>query len=166
MTEQLQISKSALLEAMQSGYEEWENLLVQLDEATVTRPGASGTWSIKDVLGHIISWQRLTLARLEPLTRGEEFVPDGPKKTIDEWNARFYLENRDKSLAELQDEARTVYRQVVTLVENLSEEQLNDPAQVKWLGGSPAWKWIEGNTYEHYQEHVAAIKEWLDKGQN
>lgn len=163
MTEQLQISKSALLEAMQTEYEKWEELLSRLDEATMLRPGATGTWAIKDVIGHIISWQKLTLARLEPITRDEEYVPSGPKKTIDEWNAQFYLENSKYSLAELLAEAPVVYGQVVALVQKLSEEELNDPNRAKWLDGTPAWKWIEGNTYEHYQEHIGAIEEWLGK---
>jgi hypothetical protein len=41
------------------------------------------------------------------------------------------------------------------------EEDLIDPQRFTWAKGVPLWRYVAGDTYEHYLEHITLIQEWL-----
>jgi hypothetical protein len=61
-------------------------------------------------------------------------------------------------------EARQAYAQVCELAQGLTDEDLNSAAHFKdmpsdWL----PWQVLAGNTFEHYDDHAADIRAWLEK---
>lgn len=51
------------------------------------------------------------------------------------------------------------------VVESLSDADLGDPRSFAWTGRRPLWQILAANTWEHYQEHLAGIRAWLDQQQ-
>jgi hypothetical protein len=45
-----------------------------LSDEQMSRPGAVGEWSVKDVLSHVASWEELALPDLARLARGDAAV--------------------------------------------------------------------------------------------
>ncbi|HLJ81222.1 MAG TPA: maleylpyruvate isomerase N-terminal domain-containing protein, partial [Ktedonobacterales bacterium] len=65
------MSKSVLLEKLDAARTQWDALIAEVPEARITRPGAAGDWSVKDVLAHVAVYERWTADQLNAMMRGE-----------------------------------------------------------------------------------------------
>ena len=158
MTEQ--IDKAELLANMQTGYNSFEALLAGLNETQMTTPGVNGGWSVKDNLAHLTAWHLRQLDLLQGVRQGKEpGIRLVPESSVDEINEQFYQENKDRSLAEVLAAFRSSYQHVLADVQAMTDEELNKP--ISWLNDRPIWLWVAGNTYDHYEEHVGFIRNWL-----
>jgi hypothetical protein len=154
------ITKTALLNNIQSGYNQFEALLAPLSEEQMTIPVVNGPWSIKDNIAHLDAWQDYLLNQLQGVIEGEKPPEFMPGLSEDEINEGFYQQNKDRPLAEVVADFRLSYQRILAAVQNISEEALNAP--FPWRNNSnAAWGSIAGNTYEHYEEHGTIIRRWL-----
>ncbi len=160
------LNKAQLLDKMHSEYTAFQMLLNSLDETQMTTAGENGDWSIKDILAHIATWQKHLLDRLEAAAHNQE--PAVPVQSltdeeIDRLNEQFYQENKSRPFAEVLTDFRSTYLQIVKAMQTISDTDLTDPHCFAWMGGSPLLRLVAGDTYEHYQEHIGPIQEWLAK---
>ncbi len=160
-----QMDKARILDEMRTNYATLEAILAPLDEAQMTKRGVIADWSIKDMLAHIASWQHRLLTWLYAAIRHEEPTISGPDSVeeMDALNAQFYQENKSRPLDEVLTDFRTTHLQIVDVVQAMHEEDLTNPNRFVWAKGRPLWHLVAGDTYEHYQEHIGQIKEWLAK---
>jgi hypothetical protein len=163
-----QTNKVALLDKINSGYAALEAVLNPLDETQMTRAGVDGGWSIKDVLTHLTAWQRAMVDRLQAAARNEKpaLTTDLTDEEIDRLNEQFYQEGKARPLVEVLTDFRITYLQIVEVVQALSWEDLADAHRFAWLNGTPLWRYVAGDTYEHYQEHIESIQEFLKTNQH
>lgn len=156
-------NKAQLLDLVRSGYAAFEDLLAPLSEAQLTTPGVNGDWSIKDVLVHLATWQQRADIRVQAALRNT--APDQEPITNDEEMNRFndetFAQNRQRPLAEVQNDFRTSYQQLLADAEALSENDLFDSDRFPWMKGTAIWQLLEGDTYGHYDEHKPPIEAWL-----
>ncbi len=138
---------------------QWQGLLAQIPAARLAEPGLPGGWAVKDVIAHL-TWFEQEMAGLinERVLAGSEFwlLP------IDEQNAAIYAENRERPLADILADAELAHTQMRAALATLSDAELHDPAHFAHM--PPDWRpWeiIAGNTYEHYLDHMPAIRQWL-----
>jgi hypothetical protein len=76
--------------------------------------------------------------------------------TVDDapFNAQVYAENKDRPLSSVIIEFRSLYQGVLTVLEALSEEQLNQPNSYDFPDDHITLvQLIRANTFEHYAEH-------------
>jgi hypothetical protein len=83
---------------------------------------------------------------------------------MDDRNARIYEHNRAKSLAQVVQESQTSYQRSLDAVRGLRDEDLYDPKFTR----VPDADWtvfdlIEGDTFEHYNDHITSVRAWLDR---
>ena len=158
-----QIDKATILHEMHTNYASLEEILTSLDETQLTKKGVIPDWSIKDILAHIAAWHHRLLTWLDAATRNEEPTISGPDSVeeMDALNAQFYQENKSRSLNEVLTDFRTTYLQITHTIQAMHEEDLISPHRFVWSQGRPLWQLVAGDTYEHYQEHMAQIQEWL-----
>src|SRR5262249_23667399 len=123
-------TKAELLDAMRAKRAAWEALLAEVGEARMLEPGVDGDWAVKDVIAHVTVYERWTLNRLETGLRGEKYVRTAIDELddVDQRNAAYHATDREKSLAQVQAEARQVYEQLLALVEAQTEAEWADPA--------------------------------------
>lgn len=161
-----QMNKTGLVDAMRTGYAALEKTLAPLDEAQMTTPGVNGTWSIKDNIAHIVTWQRILLDRLHAVARNEtptSYGSDPADEDIDGLNEQFYQQSKSRQLAGVLADFRSIYAQIEKAVQSTSEEDLIDSQRFTWAKGVPLWRYVAGDTYEHYLEHITLIQEWLSR---
>jgi hypothetical protein len=161
-----QMNKAGVLDAMRTGYAALEKTLAPLDEAQMTTPGVNGTWSIKDNVAHIVTWQRILLDRLHAAARDEtptSYGSDPTNEDIDRLNEQFYQQSKPLPLAGVLADFHGTYAQIEEAVQSTSEEDLIDPQRFTWAKGVPLWRYVAGDTYEHYLEHITSIQEWLSR---
>jgi hypothetical protein len=161
------ISKKQLLAEMQSEQAAWLALLDEIGEENMTQPEVAGGWSIKDIVAHLTGWRRRTVLRFRAaLDPTVDMTPDYPAELdeddeVDEINAWIYKANRDRPLADVLNDSREVFQQLVAEVSALSDEQLNDPQRFPWLEGERlTGAFIFGHFHE---EHEPDMRAWLSR---
>jgi hypothetical protein len=158
-----QMDKVKILDEMRTKYAALEDILAPLDETQMTTEGVNGDWSIKDVLAHITAWHLRLLDRLHAAIWNEEPTLSGvvTDEEVDRLNEQIYKENKSRPLNDVLIDFRTTYLQIVDEVQAMNEEDLTDPHRFTWMKGNPLWYIVAGDTYEHYEEHLQPIQEWL-----
>jgi hypothetical protein len=162
MSEQIEhMTKSELLDYIHTEHALLEKTLARLTHEQMLQPGASGGWTVKDVLAHISAWERRMLRWIGSHLRSE--APDVPQPwDVERMNAETYAQVMGKPLAEVLEEFRQSYRAALALAESLSEEQLQTAYTDTWPMG-PLWLGVAANTNWHYKEHRESIETWLNK---
>jgi len=163
------MDKTALLDTIQTEYAHLESLVAPLNETQLCATPLDGEWTIKDIMAHVAVWEQICARWLEDFLRG--VTPQPAERVEDGVNDRIYRENRDRSLAEVQElfhhAHQQLLQQVGLLTQTLSEEDLNGPQRFAWTEHWPGYSLIAviaDNSYEHYQDHAQHISRLLDHG--
>lgn len=155
------LTKPELLQRIRDEQRALEETLARLTHAQMLQPGASGEWTVKDVLAHISAWKRRMISWTGSHLRGEP--PDVPLPwDVERMNAETHAKFKDKPLADVMEEFHVSYRESLALVHTLSEEQLRIEYTDTWPMG-PLWLGVAANTHWHYKEHREDIEVWLNK---
>ncbi len=72
------------------------------------------------------------------------------RKKIDSLNHDIYERNKSRSLDEVLSEFHASYKQVLTVMEGMTEEELYSPGRFEWTGGLTLADYVAGNTCNHY----------------
>ena len=156
------MSKAEILDKVQRGYAEFEDLRASLSEDQMTIPNVNSTWSIKDNIAHIAAWQNYLLGQLRGVIDGSTSEPEFLAATgLEDENEQIYQQNKDHPLADVLADFRASYQAVLATIQSMSEESLNGP--FPWSSSDrQVWSVVAGNTYEHYAEHSEIIQHWLE----
>jgi hypothetical protein len=161
------MNKTELLTILRESRKEHLQAIEGLTEEEMNEPGVIGDWSVKDILSHLTRWEAELVKMLWQISQG--ITPSGlavsetPEEVIDELNARWVQEDRDRSLSQVLEDFHGVRKQTIRRVEALSEEELTDAKRYAWLGDVPLWKWVAIESYEHDAEHFSQIQAWREK---
>jgi hypothetical protein len=154
-----------LLEMMCTVRSNWEALLAEVGEARLTEPGVEGDWSLKDIIAHITYYETWAADNVMAFRRGEQ-QPHSEYKglELDERNARIYEHIRAKSLSQVLQDSRASFQRSLEAVQGLRDEDLYDPAFTR----VPDADWtvfdlVEGDTFEHYSDHIKSVRAWLER---
>lgn len=153
------MDKTLFISTLRKAREEWEDLLAQVSEEQRLQPGAAGKWSVKDVIAHV-AWGEREIApvmRTHVLAGSELW-----NLSDDELNEIVYQQNRDRSWHEIMNEEQQAYADLLAAAQTLSDEDLNDSHRYKQMPEEwVPWQLYAGNTFNHYQDHMPSIREWL-----
>lgn len=117
--------------------------------------GEEGLWTVKDVLGHLADAERGQLGQAQRLVAGERTVP--PDFDIDRWNRRAVRRAGPGSPQELLDEISDAFREALTFLDGLSEDDLDKTG----LHSSLRTFTTEGflrRIVDHREEHTSDIQ--------
>ena len=145
--ERLAKSRQALHQAIQG-----------LGEEEMTQVQVEGVWTIKDVLGHITSWEETCLEPLRRYADGGPFEVEVIKDYL-AWNDVQAARKRDVSLDVILDELSTVRQELVGAASRLSAGQWKQRVTFPWGGTGTMAKALDGLCV-HEVEHVHAIQRW------
>jgi uncharacterized protein (TIGR03083 family) len=159
-----QKSKAELLDDIQAERRRLEAALDGLDEMDMTRQGVVGEWSVKDVLAHLVAWERLFLSWYESGLQGR--VPDTDPvgmsgKAIDTLNQGFFDQYRQYPLEEVLAELQASYRRILAVVQVIPEEDLFTKGRFAWTGNLALADYVAGNTCNHYRWAKTQIRKWV-----
>lgn len=162
------MTKAKVLAELRSARREWDALIVEVvaqqGRAGLMSPGAAGTWSVRDLVAHLTSYDRWFVNAAEAQMRGEMPPMDGTEwMDWDERNAIHHNRTLYLSLDEVMDQSSKTYARLIELVEQMDEAFLIEPQQPP---GVPqpfvVWEQLRGNTYDHYRLHMQDVRSWLD----
>lgn len=155
------MEKATFMETLRTTRAEWERLLDEIGEERMTQAGATGEWSVKDVIAHIMWSERemIGVCQSHALVGSELW-----EMTADERNPIVVSWYRQSPLQAVFREEREVYAGLVAELEKLTDEDLNDARRFRamppdWL----PWQIIAGCSFKHYRDHMPALRAWLDQ---
>ena len=139
-------------------------LIEDLPDSAFTESGVMADWSLKDILAHISRWEGLCVTMLWKLKQGqhaERFDIQGQDR-IDQLNAKWHQEDKDRPLELVMADFKGLRKQTIRRLQQFQDSELENADVFDELRGEPLWKWVAVDTFEHEQEHLTAIKRWLD----
>jgi hypothetical protein len=168
------MTKDELFRRLETANKELEELFGALSDEQINRPVGHGNFSPKDLLAHIAAWQQAEANWLRDSLRGRGTVryapgfeisldtPDAEAEEVrDRFNAYIFAQNKDRPFAEIRQDYRRTYLELMEIIEKMSEVDLNDSERFDWWRGEPVWLSIEGNSYAHVREHISQLQAWL-----
>lgn len=144
--------KSSLLNSMQAEHTQLEALLSKLSDEQLLRPGATGSWSVKDVLAHITWWEQTVISET---LHGVELDPGLGEEpwSLERANTLMVEAKRDTPLPEILAAFHASYLQILQMVEGLSDTE---------LARDELYTHLINNTWQHYAEHRHWIEDELN----
>jgi hypothetical protein len=156
--------KYELLKDIQVEHHRLEKLISSASEGQLLRSGVAGEWAVKDVLAHLVEWEKLFLDWYRIGIEGffPTVQPAGMgKKSIDQLNQEFYLRDRLRLLSEVMADFSASYQDVLRTVQAIPESDMFSPGRFAWTGKLLLADYIAANTCSHYHWANSKIRPWL-----
>jgi hypothetical protein len=160
--------KENLLKRIQTERRRLEKNLASLSEEEMSITSVIGKWSVKDILAHLVDWERRFLGWYQAGLQGQ--VPQTPApgmtwKDLDRLNQMIYEENKDRSLDSILVDFENSYHEVLETVRAIPEEDFYPVGRFAWTGKSNLATYILANTANHYRWAKTQIRKWMrEKG--
>lgn len=146
-------TKAELLESIHSSRQQLDSKFAKLTPEEMVWPGSMGNWSVKDILAHLVDWEQRFIGWYQTGVRGE--VPETPAPGM-HWgelpnlNQLGYERHQGETLDEVLIQYESSYKEILELIDVMSEEEIFRPMYYLWTGGKPLLNWINANTASHY----------------
>jgi len=127
--------------------------------------GVCGSWSVKDIIAHLASYERMLIDVFRSL-RGEMETPllDDMAQLGDAFNDVWVETYRDKSFAETLADYRQSFAQASALARQFAPEQLRQPGTLPWYGEEYSVDdFVVYAFYGHKREHSAQLDVYADR---
>lgn len=126
-----------------------------LSESEMLEPGATGDWSVRDLIAHVTVWEEETMKLLPMILHGKST----PKYSteyggVDAFNALMVDQKRHLSLAEVKQESEATHRRLVEYLRSLPPESIMSNERFK--------RRLRLDAHGHYPLHADSIREWRE----
>jgi hypothetical protein len=158
-----QTSKDQLMKDIHTERRRLEKNLAALRAEDMIKPGVTGTWSVKDILAHLVAWERLFIDWYHSgiQSSSSSTAPVGMRQSaIDALNQHIYEKNQWRTLDDIIAEFHASYQQIIPIIEGIPEEELFSHGRFNWTGKLTLADYIAGNTCNHYAWAKSQIANW------
>jgi hypothetical protein len=150
------MDRQQLLKKLDKAWGLFKESYAGLSDTQLTQPGAMGTWSLKDILAHVTTWEEETLKYLPLISQGDR----PPRYStmyggIDAFNAHMMEQKRGLSLSEVVRQLDATHRRLIDYIQSVPQEQ--------FARETPFRRRLRLDTYRHYAEHARVIREWRER---
>jgi hypothetical protein len=127
-----------------------------LSESQLLEPGVTGSWSVRDILAHITTWEEEALKHLPSILRGSR-----PRRYsvvyggIDAFNARMTEQKKDLTLQQVLHQLDETHRRLIGFIENSPDELFRSETRFR--------RRLRLDTFSHYPKHTRAIRRWRER---
>ena len=134
---------------------EWTKLMESfsdLPDSSLLEPGTVGDWSVRDLLGHITTWEEEPLTALPVILERRPLPRYASFGGIDAFNAREQDRKRGSTLAQLKRELAATHERMMAYLANVPEAAYAQEGRFL--------KRLRQDTYGHYREHSIQVVQW------
>ncbi len=149
------MSKGSVLARIQK---EWKGLLLSFQEMppeTLLEPNVVGTWSVRDVLAHITTWEEEASQALSLILNDQPLPRYAKYGGIDAFNAREWEKKKDLPLDQVKNELVATHERLVRFLDTVPENQ--------FIAGKRFLRRLRLDTFNHYREHTLQILAWRNQ---
>jgi len=151
-------SKSELLQAIHTARNEWDALIARIPHHRLLESMGGGTWSIKDVIAHVIEYDRwLALGLAMRLQKPPQIWLDDI--SLDEFNALLHQMIAQRNLDDILLDSNQVFQELINEVEAHSEVYLFGTHHVEGVPYEVVpFQLLKSESYGHYYDHIPDIR--------
>jgi hypothetical protein len=160
------LPKKELLREIQFERAALDEAISGLPARKMTRAGVTrGGWSVKDILAHIVEWQKMNLMWYHEGLKGNTPSIPAPGFTMREiprLNELIFRKYHRMSLQAVLAEYKLYHRRIVALIRALPDSDLVTLGNYSWTG--PSWTlsdYLRAATAAHYLWGRKRIRRWL-----
>ena len=166
-------TKADLLTSAEANYQELGELIRTLTDRelgttfdfTKMKSKTQAHWgrdkNLRDVLIHLYEWHRLLLDWVSANQKGENrpFLPAPYNwKTYGDMNREFWKKHQNTTLEAAKEMLEQSHREVMTLAESLTEQELFKKDVFPWVGVSVLGSYFVSNTASHYDWAIKKLR--------
>ena len=149
------MKKDQLLKKLEEAWAALKESYAGLSDAQLLKPGVMGEWSVKDILGHVTTWEEESLKYLPLILNGgrpPRYIHFGG---IDAFNAQMSEQKRDVALSAVLRQLDETHRRLIDYLHSVPEEQFTGETRFR--------RRLRLDTYSHYPLHARAIQQWRER---
>src|SRR5262249_11566894 len=149
------MKKDQVLKRLEKAWATLKESYTGLPDAQLLEPGVMGEWSVKDILGHVTTWEEEALKFLPLILTGgipPRYIQYGG---IDAFNAQMAEQKRDTALSEVLRQLEETHRRLLDYLQSVPEEHFTRETRFRHR--------LRLDTYSHYPPHARAIQEWRER---
>jgi hypothetical protein len=155
------LPRGEILRRLDAEYSRLKASLARLTPAQALEPNIVGTWSVKDVIAHLIHWNRFPVGEVRAALDGDTFIYD--ERGEDQINASTVARYGRRSLDEVVADFDASYQGVVDFIRSLPDCAFEPGNPLEVVLDETIHGTFANNTYEHYPIHEAQIREYADR---
>jgi cobalamin-dependent methionine synthase I len=145
------------IRAMDSVRASFIPLLENIPQDKYLVPESFGQWSLRDVLAHLIGWERMALERVR-IIKGGGLPQAVSSDEVEEINAGFVrsidAQEKQELISQLEDVRASLREELLTV----NEEEFMRSGEIP-----PMQKWLQHTTSRHEREHMTRIEQWIEE---
>ncbi|KAB2862056.1 MAG: ClbS/DfsB family four-helix bundle protein [Anaerolineae bacterium] len=153
------VNKEELLRRLDESYRQLRELLTRILPQKTMEAGVEGTWSVKDILAHLIGWQQFALMELQAAFSRQP-RPSAPAD-VDLFNAQQVEANRTFPYDVVLGNWRQSVQSIIDAVNSIPDGEFMPNSKLQQWLGETINDTLANNTYEHWDEHRVIIEAWL-----
>ena len=149
----MNVDRSQLLKRLDKAWRVFNESYAGLSDLQLMGPGATGAWSVRDILAHVTTWEEEALKHLPLILEGGK--PPRYSVThggIDAFNARMTEQKKSLSLSEVLRQLDDTHRRLIDFIQIAPEHHLVRDTRFRHR--------LRLDTYSHYPLHAEAIRTW------
>lgn len=152
------------LDVLHYGHHTVMRTLEDFPKDKVEMRGACGSWSVKDIVAHLASYEQV-LIDVTAEMRGDSATPTLDRfRTTDDFNEREVGARSQHSFDETLEEYIRNYERAAANVGELPQELLRETGAIEWYGeGYDLEDLLVYSSYGHKREHSAQIAAFRDR---
>jgi uncharacterized damage-inducible protein DinB len=170
--------QQAFLRRLADAKERLANSIEGLDEATICQEPVVDDWTIKDILGHIVSWNEEFRANIATILTGGHPGYDheiSGEDNFSRWNRQWIGKKRSCSLAQIIADVDRDYQEAVELIAVLKTDEYRKRGVTPWKAAAAKKpeELTKADTdtvetlltfhWRHMNEHIREIEMWRQK---
>lgn len=150
------MDRQQLLKLLDKEWQAFMESYAGLSNAQLAEPGVIGTWSLKDILAHVTTWEEEALKVLPLILKGGR----PPRYSvmyggIDAFNAQRTEQKRSLSLSDVMAQLDDTHRRLIDYVQSAPDELFRQETRFR--------RRLRLDTYSHYPLHTQAIRDWRER---
>ena len=154
----VEVTKEEILRRFAQAFDLLAGLVDQFTPEQAIRPGVLGSWSLRDLLAHLIAHEQRAIAEVQAAQQGQSFLID--HEANDAFNAGAVFACQTLDFNSIRHAWESSYQTIINVITAIPESEFAlTSITVQQLDDS-----IDGalanNTYAHYAEHYPDVMQW------
>lgn len=165
--------KQQIMDFLSEDHEKMEFVVESLHKEEMMNQRIQGNWNVKDILVHVTSWNKELTKSCDLLLKNEKpwFVEEHSKvKQLEtDFNVLKITIKRSSSLEEVIGEWQESFKELLSKIDSLSEEELNFTTDYLWSNGDPvtvkslfSYRY-KGDEHGHEGGHAKVIDDYFSE---
>jgi len=153
--------KKENLERLAKTHHVLENSIEGLDPELVIH--ADTDWRIRDILGHIATWDRVLIHAIQSFMEGSEYIISGMVGDETDYNQKKVLDQRKLTTSQILQEWNQARMDFIEAVQNIPPDKFNEELAFPWGDERGSLTLMIEYMIEHNGEHQEEILEALKR---